>query len=81
MFALGFVAFFGLLQSQPRDDADLRALLRNGSSDEQIAASLGLVWQQRADRYSEQRAELRAERALHPEAPAGHKVETHYIGG
>src|SRR5262245_51896826 len=59
---------------------DLRALLRNGSSDEQIAASLGLVWQQRADRYSEQRAALRAERALHPEAPA-HKVEMHYIGG
>lgn len=57
---------------------DLRALLRGGYSDEQIAASLGLIWQQRDDRYSELRAALRAERALHPET---HKVEMHYIGG
>ncbi|MDE2047584.1 MAG: GTP 3',8-cyclase MoaA [Betaproteobacteria bacterium] len=56
---------------------DLRALLRNGASDEQIAQSIGLIWQQRDDRYSELRGQL-------PAAPAGaavRRVEMSYIGG
>ena len=35
---------------------DLRALLRGGASDDEIAAAIGLIWQQRDDRYSELRS-------------------------
>lgn len=35
---------------------DMRSLLRDGSSDEEIAASIGRVWQVRDDRYSEIRS-------------------------
>ena len=59
---------------------DLRALLRGGASDLEIAGAIGLVWEQRADRYSELRA------AGHEAAPgvdgsAARRVEMHYIGG
>ncbi len=57
---------------------DLRALLRNGAADEQIAGAVAYIWQARTDRYSELRA------ALPPDAgPAdGRKrVEMSYIGG
>jgi len=54
---------------------DLRALLRDGASDEEIAATLFAVWTQRQDRYSEQRA------ALGEQGRALHKIEMHYIGG
>jgi cyclic pyranopterin phosphate synthase len=57
---------------------DLRALLRGGYADEQIAAAIGPIWQERGDRYSELRA------ALPPDAsPADGKkrVEMSYIGG
>ena len=57
---------------------DLRALLRGGYADEQIAAAVGPIWQARADRYSELRA------ALPPDAsPAdgAKRVEMSYIGG
>jgi cyclic pyranopterin phosphate synthase len=54
---------------------DLREILRNGDSDDQILATLSDIWSDRADRYSEQRTEfLRKHR--HP-----HKVEMSYIGG
>jgi len=53
---------------------DLRALLRNGASDEQIAGAVGLIWQQREDRYSELRGAQTG-------APAERRVEMHYIGG
>jgi cyclic pyranopterin phosphate synthase len=55
---------------------DLRALLRGGFSDEQIAAAIGEVWGGREDRYSQLRA-------LVPPAPAAgeRRVEMHYIGG
>ena len=54
---------------------DLRALLRGDYSDEQIAGAIGLIWQGRADRYSELRANAAA-------APSGERrVEMHYIGG
>ncbi|MDZ7591227.1 MAG: GTP 3',8-cyclase MoaA [Rubrivivax sp.] len=55
---------------------DLRALLRGGCSDEQIAAAIGLVWSEREDRYSELRGAGTA-------APGSgeRRVEMHYIGG
>ena len=55
---------------------DLRALLRGGASDAEIAAAIGAVWQQRSDRYSELRG------AAPTATPAGERrVEMHYIGG
>jgi GTP 3',8-cyclase len=53
---------------------DLRALLRGGRSDEQVAAAIGAIWRRRADRYSE----LRGQGAV---AAAVQRVEMHYIGG
>ncbi|MGZ8260330.1 MAG: GTP 3',8-cyclase MoaA [Caldimonas sp.] len=55
---------------------DLRALVRGGASDAEIAAAIGLVWQQRGDRYSELRGRVEA-----PGASAERRVEMHYIGG
>jgi cyclic pyranopterin phosphate synthase len=55
---------------------DLRALLRGGYSDEQIAGAIGLVWGDREDRYSELRGAGTAT------AGSGERrVEMHYIGG
>nr|WP_297355679.1 GTP 3',8-cyclase MoaA [uncultured Caldimonas sp.] len=55
---------------------DLRTLLRSDYSDEQIAGAIGLIWQERADRYSELRS------ALQPDTSSGNRrVEMHYIGG
>ena len=51
---------------------DLRALVRDGSSDRDIASSIGGIWRERADRYSELRA------AATRDLP---KVEMSYIGG
>ncbi len=51
---------------------DLRALLRDGGSDAQIAAALGQIWRNRTDRYSEQRSDATADLR---------KVEMSYIGG
>ena len=55
---------------------DLRALLRGGCSDAEIAAAIGLVWNARDDRYSE----LRGSQAL-DETATGPRVEMSYIGG
>ncbi|MEI6026019.1 MAG: GTP 3',8-cyclase MoaA [Betaproteobacteria bacterium] len=61
---------------------DLRALLRgttgagSGRSDDEIAAAIGSLWQDRQDRYSELRS---AEAA--PAASGQRRVEMHYIGG
>ena len=51
---------------------DLRALLRNGASDEELDAAIGGVWHKRADRYSE----IRSEKTVKLE-----KIEMSYIGG
>jgi cyclic pyranopterin phosphate synthase len=51
---------------------DLRGLLRNGASDDELALSIRGVWHARADRYSDLRT---AETASLP------KVEMSYIGG
>jgi GTP 3',8-cyclase len=56
---------------------DLRHLLRGGASTEAISASVAAVWQQRQDRYSEQRAQILPSQAAERSA----KVEMHYIGG
>ncbi|HJV02959.1 MAG TPA: GTP 3',8-cyclase MoaA [Burkholderiaceae bacterium] len=55
---------------------DLRALLRGGHSDDDIAGAIALLWRARADRYSETRTQHTSglgERAR--------KVEMSYIGG
>jgi len=51
---------------------DLRALIRNGASDEELSAAIRGVWGSRADRYSELRS------ASTVDLP---KVEMSYIGG
>ena len=55
---------------------DLRALLRGGASDEQLATAIAQVWRGRDDRYSE----LRGAHAAMPEA-GRRRVEMSYIGG
>jgi GTP 3',8-cyclase len=55
---------------------DLRALLRGGASDAEIAAAIGLIWTEREDRYSE----LRAARQAAP-GSGERRIEMHYIGG
>lgn len=52
---------------------DLRALIRSGASDEELADRLAGIWRVRDDRYSEIRSQATAERAP--------KVEMSYIGG
>ena len=51
---------------------DLRGLLRNGASDDDISAVIAGVWRARTDRYSEIRTE---------ETAKMRKVEMSYIGG
>ncbi|MFT6437069.1 MAG: cyclic pyranopterin phosphate synthase [Candidatus Azotimanducaceae bacterium] len=51
---------------------DLRTLMRSGRSDQEIAGTIGLIWNQRDDRYSEIRTEDTAQ---------SKKVEMSYIGG
>jgi len=52
---------------------DLRALLRTGADDLQIAAAVGALWGARDDRYSE----LRGEQTLR----SSKRIEMSYIGG
>jgi GTP 3',8-cyclase len=51
---------------------DLRAPLREGATDEELAAAIDGIWGRRADRYSELRS---------AETPAATRVEMSYIGG
>lgn len=55
---------------------DLRALLRGGYTDLQIAGAIGLVWAERDDRYSELRGAMQAD-----PGSGERRVEMHYIGG
>jgi cyclic pyranopterin phosphate synthase len=55
---------------------DLRALLRGGASDEELASAIGHIWQGRADRYSELRGTLPADAS-----GGARRVEMSYIGG
>ncbi len=59
---------------------DLRALLRGGASDEQIAAALAEIWQGRGDRYSELRSQ-RQDPGAPPSGGGPRRVEMSYIGG
>lgn len=52
---------------------DLRAMLRQGFSDEKIASAAAFCWQHRDDRYSELRGNVSVSR--------GRKIEMSYIGG
>ncbi len=55
---------------------DLRALLRGGASDADLASAVGHIWQGRTDRYSELRA------TMAPDTSGGaRRVEMSYIGG
>ena len=58
---------------------DLRALLRGGFADDQIAGAVARIWQKRDDRYSEQRAALPPDSAA--EGRGTKRVEMSYIGG
>jgi GTP 3',8-cyclase len=51
---------------------DLKSLLRNGASDDELRNEIAAVWQGRADRYSEIRT---------AETAKSRKVEMSYIGG
>jgi cyclic pyranopterin phosphate synthase len=55
---------------------DLRALLRSGATDAQIAGAIARIWHARDDRYSLLRSD--ATRAARADAP---RVEMSYIGG
>jgi len=57
-----------------REGFDLRLPLRNGADDDELAALIDARWRRRGDRYSEQRAELRAR-------GDGRKVEMFTMGG
>jgi cyclic pyranopterin phosphate synthase len=55
---------------------DLRALVRGGASDEELASAIGHIWQGRSDRYSELRGTMAAD-----QGSGGRRVEMSYIGG
>jgi cyclic pyranopterin phosphate synthase len=54
---------------------DLRGPLRAGESDDELRARIEAVWRRRSDRYSEERARLRAKGAERP------KIEMYQLGG
>lgn len=57
---------------------DLRALVRGGASDAEIATAIARIWQARTDRYSQLRGSASADTV--PDG-AGKRVEMSYIGG
>jgi cyclic pyranopterin phosphate synthase len=59
---------------------DLRALVRGGASDDQVAAAIAAIWQGRDDRYSQLRAAMPADLAGLP-GSGQRRVEMSYIGG
>ncbi|WP_457278624.1 GTP 3',8-cyclase MoaA [Polaromonas sp. P5_D5] len=69
--------FLCLFASQGQD---LRALLRGGYGDDQIAAAVAHIWQGRDDRYSELRAAMPADTST-PDSNNAKRVEMSYIGG
>jgi cyclic pyranopterin phosphate synthase len=54
---------------------DLRALIRGGADDDQLAAAVAAIWAGRGDNYSERRL------ADTPDARRDPKIEMSYIGG
>jgi len=55
---------------------DLRALVRGGATDEQIAAAISHIWQGRTDRYSQLRGTVAPDQGTR-----ARRVEMSYIGG
>jgi GTP 3',8-cyclase len=55
---------------------DLRALLRGGATEADLASAIGHIWQGRTDRYSELRGSMQADTGT-----GGRRVEMSYIGG
>jgi GTP 3',8-cyclase len=60
---------------------DLRALLRDGRSDEEISGAVAHLWQARGDRYSELRTADTGRVSGSDSGEAVRKVEMSYIGG
>ena len=58
---------------------DLRALLRSGVDEDQLAGAVAGIWQGRTDRYSELRAT--GEASATAAEPGARRVEMSYIGG
>lgn len=56
---------------------DLRALVRSGATDGDIATAIGRIWEARGDRYSQ----LRGSAAADAESKGTARVEMSYIGG
>lgn len=56
---------------------DLRALVRSGATDGDIATAIGRIWQAREDRYSQLRGSTAADETKSGQA----RVEMSYIGG
>jgi cyclic pyranopterin phosphate synthase len=59
------------------DGHDLRALIRNGCSDEELSEAMINIWRERTDRYSE----LRSAKTKELRATGKSKIEMSYIGG
>ena len=70
-----------------RQGHDLRALLRGGFTDEQMASAVAHIWRKRDDRYSELRATLAPDTGADTDIDTGvnssnpKRVEMSYIGG
>lgn len=61
---------------------DLRALMRDGGSDPELAEAMAQIWRARTDRYSELRsANTGTERPTGSVRPTGKRIEMSYIGG
>ena len=58
---------------------DLRALLRAGSTDEQLADAVGAIWHGRDDRYSQLRASMPSDTGA--QDGGRQRIEMSYIGG
>jgi cyclic pyranopterin phosphate synthase len=58
---------------------DLRALVRGGADDADLASAIGHIWSGRSDRYSELRSALPAD--TQAQEPGSRRVEMSYIGG
>lgn len=59
------------------DGHDLRALMRDGCTDEQLSTVMAHIWRERTDRYSE----LRSAKTRELRATGKKKIEMSYIGG
>jgi cyclic pyranopterin phosphate synthase len=59
------------------DGHDLRALMRGGSSDEQLSTVMAHIWRERTDRYSD----LRSAKTSELRGTGERRIEMSYIGG